>query len=323
MSKSNTAKSNSNKSNTTKSRTSKSNIAYFDYIPNEVLCKIANDLTKPKDIAHFMQTYKRGAAVAKDCVTVINSKSEEVPAKFILQFPNLREVNVKTVYADDLTDFLLLRFKRENYDSWNYDLIYDFSDDEALFDSYNSTEKLAYDNNYSDDFIFDMLALRTVEQREYVEPQLLSSATKRPYVSSKKFIYRLLKETQSDQTRDIIFDLAMTSNDTKLLKILKDDGFIVEPHNLHSLFRKFFAFFMDKLPNKIFLAIKFLIENDMIDPTKFAFVLDNFIHGGATYKQIKYLVDAGFPVRQQLLDQLDEEFYDEKIINYLRQHLSE
>lgn len=207
------------KSNTT--NVDKSKIAFFDYIPSEILCKIANELTNPKDIVHFMQTYKHGTVIARDCVTAIKYE-DTIKADFILKFENLKEAKVNTITTTNTDQYLELRFRQEiNPDNWQYNLLEPHN---IIIKNYTSnipSEVMAYDLKRSSKIIIGMLKRRkNKKQKENVERQLIEKILiKRPLK------IQLLKEitfnTNSNEVRNLIYNYAHEQNNTELISIFQ------------------------------------------------------------------------------------------------------
>jgi len=70
-------------------------------MPDEILCEYIKHITDINDIVNLLIVNKKIQAIAYDCINIISSKNDEwVPLSFILNFNNLKEINVKIDLED-------------------------------------------------------------------------------------------------------------------------------------------------------------------------------------------------------------------------------
>lgn len=304
-----------------------SKLAYFDYIPNEVLCKIANDLTKPKDIAHFMQTYKRGAIIAKECVTVIKSK-ENLEADFllsqpargnlpILKFPNLKEVKVNYINAENMEQYLFLRFKLETDKRWKYRL-------EGKIPYYNQDEStktisIAIYNNMKDNFIIELLNQLSEKQRNTYIEELLDETTESNNSEAMNTVIKLIQIVPLNKSHlYLILRYILQSNFIQILKELAKYGYKITKDVMIDALEYVFSSDIIDL-EAISDEIDFMIKHQMINHKTLELLLqlalDN--HDNA---MVRHLVQNGAPVNRITMKEAQDAEVPTELMDYLREH---
>lgn len=315
---------------------SKSNITSLDprlretklsYLNKDMLCQIANKLTKPIDIAHFMESFKNAETTAKRCVTAIISPKEAISADFVLfhtgtdkmpklRFYNLQELKVRLIAELTNEQYLFLRFKMEtDNEHWHYVLGADHLLEEGNEDMSVPTELVAYELDTGIDFIIELLKLRSEEDRDLVLDQLIHEIF--AHFSESELI-KLVKTFDFDY--DDIFVHALANNMIKLLEALKRKNYHITARILDYAIDDIFTSRGDPVQlDEIFPALKYLIFNNIINVKDLSFLLQYPIDAHDP-EMIVFLVESGVPVTQKTLRKARVAEVPEEIMKYLREH---
>lgn len=298
--------------------------SYFDYIPDEILCQIASELSNPDDIYHFMTTYERAEPVARECVKSILS-DKQVDADFILQFTNLREVHVPNIVTKTPDEFLFLRSKLEkDPDNWSYYLGMPLGYEHMSNNMETPIEAYAFILGYNDDYIINMIEQRNNPETQeelayYLLEHLIPSNYKSPLVT------KLLGFIKSDDNLDEILEIAFETEDYEILNALYHRGYIITHAQIESVFneRVFKAVrFNNSLNYRLLRVIDYLVGNGRINVADLEPALWYYMYIN-NYRGVKYLVDLGVPIPQNMINEAEANENDINIINYLYEHNQE